>query len=182
MTEKIFGIGMHKTATSSLDRAFKILGYRSTHWDNHAAFYKALLSGAAGDLDAAMQGFDAASDLPLPLMFRELDAHFPGSRFILTIRDAERLATSAENHIGGRRLDVEEFLFYGVWKFDRQRCLDRYREHSQSVLSYFKNRPEDLLVLDITAGEGWARLCPFLGRAIPDTAFPHIHKGKYAAT
>jgi 3'(2'), 5'-bisphosphate nucleotidase len=29
-----------------------------------------------------------------------------------------------------------------------------------------------LLVLDITAGEGWEKLCPFLGKPIPDIPFP----------
>jgi hypothetical protein len=33
--------------------------------------------------------------------------------------------------------------------------------HDREVMEYFKNREEDLLVLDIAAGEGWEKLCPF---------------------
>jgi len=32
MPTRIFGIGMHKTGTTSLDAAFCILGFKSAHW------------------------------------------------------------------------------------------------------------------------------------------------------
>ena len=38
--------------------------------------------------------------------------------------------------------------------------------------SYFANRPEDLLVLDVTAGDGWEPLCQFLGMPVPERPFP----------
>src|SRR5690606_34416861 len=37
-----------------------------------------------------------------------------------------------------------------------------------------------LLIMDISAGDGWAKLCPFLGVAIPKQAFPHTHRTDYA--
>jgi hypothetical protein len=40
------------------------------------------------------------------------------------------------------------------------------------VREHFADRPGDLLVLDITAGEGWDRLCPFLGLPEPGVPFP----------
>ncbi|HEX8335676.1 MAG TPA: sulfotransferase [Pyrinomonadaceae bacterium] len=33
-----------------------------------------------------------------------------------------------------------------------------------------------LLVMDITAGDGWEVLCPFLGVEIPDRPFPHENR------
>ena len=34
--------------------------------------------------------------------------------------------------------------------------------------------PHDrLLVMDIIAGDGWDKLCPFLGKPVPEAAFPH---------
>ncbi len=177
--KKVFGVGNHKTATSSLDQALRILGYRTTHWDRHQLFAQALLSGKVTDLELAMRDIDAASDLPIPLMIPELDQHYPGSKFILTVRDPEHFAASAENHIGTRRLALEEYLFYGVWKFERKRFLERYRQHNQSVQEYFASRPADLLVLDITTGEGWPKLCGFLGLDVPAVVFPHAYKAKY---
>ena len=35
---------------------------------------------------------------------------------------------------------------------------------------------EDLLIIDITKGEGWEKLCLFLNKEIPNTEFPHRHK------
>ena len=36
------------------------------------------------------------------------------------------------------------------------------------VREYFKVRPHDLLIIDVAAGEGWEKLCPFLEQPIPD--------------
>ena len=33
-------------------------------------------------------------------------------------------------------------------------------------------RPGDFLVINIPAGEGWDKLCPFLGLPVPDAPFP----------
>jgi len=44
------------------------------------------------------------------------------------------------------------------------------------VLEYFKNRPNDLLIFAITEGDGWEKLCPFLGEKRPNTPFPYVNK------
>jgi hypothetical protein len=31
--------------------------------------------------------------------------------------------------------------------------------------------------MDITAGDGWEKLCGFLGMPVPDAPFPHEHPG-----
>jgi len=45
--------------------------------------------------------------------------------------------------------------------------------HVAEVKDYFKDRPEDLLIIDVCSGEGFAQLAPFLGAAIPAEPFPH---------
>jgi hypothetical protein len=41
------------------------------------------------------------------------------------------------------------------------------------VAAHFAGRPEDLLTLDLCAGEGWERLAPFLGwERVPERPFP----------
>jgi hypothetical protein len=51
----------------------------------------------------------------------------------------------------------------------------------RDVQEYFKDRPADLLVMNICAGEGWEKLCPFLNRdAIPSRDFPFIVPGSKA--
>jgi hypothetical protein len=50
--------------------------------------------------------------------------------------------------------------------------VERYERHNREVLEYFAGRPKDLLVLDLTGGDGWPQLCPFLGHPVPDVPFP----------
>ncbi len=52
----------------------------------------------------------------------------------------------------------------------------RFEQHNKEVIDYFKDRPNDLLVLDLAKGDGWEKLCSFLGADIPNVPFPHAHK------
>ena len=53
--------------------------------------------------------------------------------------------------------------------------LERYRRHSEEVREYFKDRPQHLLIMDLTAGDGWQALCDFLGHEAPDKPFPRAN-------
>src|SRR5271155_326297 len=61
---------------------------------------------------------------------------------------------------------------YGQKDFDAMVFLHRYRRHNWHVLEYFKDRPGDLLVMDMDGGGEWAELCAFLGRPIPSCPYP----------
>jgi hypothetical protein len=54
--------------------------------------------------------------------------------------------------------------------------LERFNCHYQEVFEYFKNRQDDLLVMDFSKGHGWEELCKFLGLEKPDVPFPHANK------
>ncbi len=47
-------------------------------------------------------------------------------------------------------------------------------------MKFFRERTGDLLVMDITQGDGWDKLCPFLKKIIPDAHFPqkNVKKNK----
>jgi hypothetical protein len=82
-----------------------------------------------------------------------------------------------------RLLDLERTLkpfawhmlsvVYGVHQFHEARLRRVYERHLREVQAYFSARPDDLLVLNITSGEGWEKLCPFLERPLPRGPFPH---------
>ena len=77
------------------------------------------------------------------------------------------------------KLQMRRFLraaVYGTYAFDRRRMAHVYDRHYRAVTEYFEDRPESLLVMDITRGEGWEKLCPFLGKAVLDAPFPNIKK------
>ena len=39
--------------------------------------------------------------------------------------------------------------------------MDRYLRHYNEVRAYFKDRPNDLLEVSWTDGDGWEKICPF---------------------
>ena len=64
-------------------------------------------------------------------------------------------------------------------KDNKENTIKVYSNHNKEVIEYFKDRPNDLLVIDFTTGEKWDSLCKFLKQPIPETTFPHINKVNY---
>jgi hypothetical protein len=64
---------------------------------------------------------------------------------------------------------------YGTADFHQERFRRIFNEHNDAVQAYFRHRPEQLLVMDITSGDGWDKLVPFLGEgATPTRPFPRL--------
>ena len=96
---KVLGIGLSRTGTMSLAQALGQLGYRAANFVDHREARRGESSWFAGDFDTdSLSGFDAAVDLPLPAFYPQLDARYPGSKFILTIRDPETWLVSVRRH------------------------------------------------------------------------------------
>lgn len=180
-SSKIFCTGWQRTGTTSLARALGSLGIRTRD------FPKDLLH----DLDhPVLHEHEAFTDNPIPLLFRELDRACPGSRFVHTERDEEAWLASARwlFSVGRIKFDWERRpiigeihqRLYGTTEFEPALFLERYRRHNAEVRAYFAERPDDLLVLDVTAGEGFEKLCPFLGIPVPDHPFPHFNPAQPA--
>ena len=103
-----------------------------------------------------------------------MDAMYPGSRFILTVRDPDSWFKSLDRHFGANESPMRELL-YGVAhpQGNAELYKARMRRHDEEVLEYFKDRPDDLLVFDVTKDGNWPLLCGFLGEPIPAGPFPH---------
>ncbi len=184
---KVLGIGLSRTGTMSLAKALGQLGYRAANFVDHRDSRRGESSWFAGDFETdSLAGFDAAVDLPLPTFYQQLDARYPGSRFILTVRDPETWLMSVRRHWASTPITDDaqgtyrrwvRLAMYGTFGFSAARMRSVYEDHRRSVLHYFAGRPRDLLVLDICGGQGWDRLCPFLGKPQPENPFPWIHRG-----
>jgi len=176
---KVFGIGFQKTGTTTLKWALYALGY-----DVKGGGLELIEPLTRGDLEPVYDvadTFDAFEDHPWPQLFKEMDARYPGSKFVLTLRDEASWIESVVNHLGFLP-DPMQKLTYGVGfpaGFEDV-FLDRYRRHNADVQDYFRDRPDDLLVLDFWQEAGWDTLCRFLGKPVPEQAFPHLNKGSYA--
>lgn len=174
---KVFGIGFHKTGTTTLARALSILGYKVT--------------GPNGVKDPDIEKnvhemalelcreYDAFQDNPWPIIYRDIDECYPGSKFVLTLRPIEKWIKSLVRHFGDASTPMREWI-YGVGSPEGNEdiYIARYEKHNAEVIEYFQNRPDDLLIFHITEGDGWAELCHFLGKKIPALQFPHENKAE----
>jgi hypothetical protein len=60
-------------------------------------------------------------------------------------------------------------------KFERDKFVAAYARHHADVRRYFRGRPDDLLEMNILEGDGWEKLCPFLGIPVSSEPFPHLN-------
>lgn len=179
---KVFGIGMQRTGTASLVAALNILNIKSRHFPSEL-FY---------DINhPIIEEFAGFADNPIPLLYQELDKRHPSSRFIHTIRDESEWLESVRWLFGEgskkfawqheRHRDVIREMhtkLYGRTTFHETAFLEAYRAHNREVRAYFANRPNDVLTLDLTRGDGFEKLCSFLGKPMPGRSFPHRNPGK----
>lgn len=175
MSGKIFCIGFHKTGTTSLAEALHILGYRVT--GPNGVRDPEIATNALALAESLVPDYDAFQDNPWPLLYREMDARWPGSRFILTLRDTDDWLCSQVRHFRSKVTPMRTWI-YGVGCPEGNETIyrERYDRHNRQVIDDFRDRPGDLLVMDLAQGGGWDTLCPFLGVAVPDQPFPHANR------
>jgi hypothetical protein len=173
--QKVFCIGFHKTGTTSLGMALKMLGYSVTG-PNGVKDPKI----EANVYDIAfklVEQYDAFKDNPWPMLFREVDAKYPGSKFVLTVRPGHLWLRSQIEHFGTQQTPMRKWIYgAGCPVGYEDLYLHRFERHNREVQAHFAGRRTDLLVLDIAEGDAWQKLCPFLGVEIPDAAFPHANR------
>ena len=172
---KIFCIGLSKTGTTSLMAALEMLGYASAHWHYTRNVFRYTTKGIKVRFDK-FTDHDAFGDTPIARIYPELDKKFANSKFILTVRDIDQWDKSFREMFGqgvedkfSSRLHMD---LYGTDNYDRDKCGSAFKKHNDQVLRYFKGREQDLLVMNISAGDGWVKLCQFLHKPILRVAFP----------
>lgn len=173
---KIFCIGFQKTGTTSLGRALEVLGYK--------------VCGPIGVTNPQIQDkalewaiekiphYDAFQDNPWPLLYRELDQLYPDAKFILTTRRPRSWLKSMKQYFGNYEAAAESWIYgEGITPLKNPyKCMRRFKRHNREVRQYFKDRPDDLLEIDLSKGHQWEQICPFLGIDIPEQPFPMSNK------
>lgn len=194
---KVFGLGLSRTGTRSLTAALHVLGWDTVHYPiDHISFHDMIRGDGAF---ALLDHYDGLTDITTIPALEALDRQHPGSKFVLTVRDPEEWLKSAHKHWTGRsafeavpdnhpnpelhrtHMEVRKFLraaVYGSYDFNPELFLLRYHQHVERVKHHFKNRPNDLLVMDVTRGDGYSELALFLGVPVPNLPFPHKGGGK----
>lgn len=184
---KIFGIGLSRTGTRSLTSALQILGWDCSHYPIDDDTYTEL---ANGQYDLSLfKDYDGLTDITTVPFYQQFDKQYPGSKFILTVRDKDSWLRSCQNHWFNRpafastddpdeetHLLMRQFLrsaVFGCYNFVPERFSWVYDQHIAAVKEYFKDRPDDLLIINVVGGEGFEKLAPFLDRPLPSQPFPH---------
>jgi hypothetical protein len=203
---KILGVGLGRTGTMSLTVALRRLGFRTMHYDR--VRLNDILDGSNPNPDfRRYDDLDAVTDIPSAYFYRELLEAYPEAKAILTVRDVDDWWRSIERHVNvlfpykppklfgydsrQRALGASPRTDPGAENHFKMLLLNmvygstialeylykkKYLDHNASVVNDVP--PERLLVMDITAGDGWAKLCAFLGAPVPDLPFPHVHQSE----
>ncbi|RDW59460.1 putative NAD dependent epimerase dehydratase protein [Coleophoma cylindrospora] len=128
--------------------------------------------------DEFLAGYAGVSDYPAAIFPDELIHAYPDAQVILTMREEDKwyesmMATiihafGSINKPGPMR-SMAELYHKHLWDNDfAKNGRARFREHNEHVKAVAP--PEQLLVYEVK--EGWAPLCAFLGKEIPEKAFP----------
>ena len=176
MTPKLFQIGFNKCGTTFIARLFDMNGIPAAHWLEGALAEDIAYSRLTGRrplarwADAVQVFTDMESvrflNMPVIEAFRDfalLDAHYPGSVFLLNTRDRDDWIASRYAHRGGAyarsyaaQLGVGTGALAGIWADDWDR-------HLAAVRAHFAGR-DTLVEIDIdhAAPEDWrAALAPW---------------------
>lgn len=164
---KVFGVGFQKTGTTSLGTIFTKLGYDVASYHDFRDFaprdHADWSEVTARALEIAGR-VDAAKDTPWPLLYRELDEAFPGSKFIHVTRDPDAWIASAVKDFAAHPNGLHQTI-YGCPcpKGHEEVWLARYNRHNEEVAAYFATRPDDYLHLRLEDGVSYEAVCDFLG-------------------
>lgn len=201
---KIFCIGCNKTGTTSLKLALEESGI---HVGRQRDAENLLEDWARRDFTKIIRycrTAQAFQDVPfsLPDTYKAVDQAFPGSKFILTVRDSSEQWYSSLVRFHGKiwangktpptREDLQNatYIYKGrPWianrlifntpeedPYHKATLLKFYEDHNSSVEEYFSERNHDLLVLNISVESDYSRLCSFLGVPSIRDAFPWENK------
>jgi hypothetical protein len=177
----VFGIGLNKTGTTTLGECGKILGYRCIS-HNRKLLEDVVLRNYFENLREVVSQYNFFEDWPWPLVYKELDNLFSGSKFILTVRRNEQiwLKSLKKHSLRTPPKKHSRKLAYGYnypHKHEKEH-IELYKSHNEDVRAYFRGRENDFLEVCWENGDGWEKLCRFLKKDIPDVPFPHARKGK----
>lgn len=198
--DKVFAIGFNKTGTTSLEKALKEFDYITGHQRDGEKLLDDLLMDNYESLFKHCQKGEAFQDFPFstPNIYKKLDKWFPNSKFILTIRDDdEQWFNSISNFHsklwGNGKIPTEidlknaDYIYKGYpYKFinyifgpnlyNKELYKSIYNKHNNNVINYFKNRPNQLIIINVATKADYKRLYEFLDKTPTRSSFSWENK------
>ncbi|MEE4289604.1 MAG: sulfotransferase family protein [Erythrobacter sp.] len=192
MALEVIAAGLGRNATFSMKFALEKLGFGPCHHmvevlADGSRQVPLWIEAANGnpDWDAIFAGFRATSDYPSASYWRELAAHYPAAKVVLTTRDPDSWFESVSETIfsegmqaglvgtpPGEMMHGTIFSHFGDGDIrDRAFMTAWYERRNQEVIDTIP--PERLLVFH--PKQGWEPLCEFLGVEVPPVKFPKVN-------
>ncbi len=159
----VIGIGMPKTGTNSLHEYLKKLGYRSYH-DKSKAIKKIQEHGTNNILDLFPR-FNAFSDYPFNLYYRQIEEQYPNAVFIWTTRPRDSWIESWKKHDKRMSGSIKRLDYF----------LKLYDQHQIEIPEYFKDKQHKFLQLDLFEDNKAEKISKFLGFD-KVYEYPHLNK------
>ncbi|WP_081210006.1 sulfotransferase [Salegentibacter sediminis] len=203
---KVFGIGANKTGTTSLKTAMADLGFIIGSQKKAENF---LYDWGKRDFHRIIKYCYSAQffqDIPfsLPYTYIILDHKFPGSKFILTIRnDSEEWYESLIKYHSikwGSKEKISDMKKLKAslnrtqrwaWEaleiacnvaeddpYNKEHLIHYYENHNRNVKEYFRYRPADLLILNPSESDAMTKLSIFLELDSLGKTFPKVNVTK----
>ena len=195
---KIFCIGRNKTGTTSLEKAFIDLGYAMGNQQKAELLLPHYINNNFKPIIDYARSARVFQDSPFsyPETYKHLDKAYPGSKFILTIRDSPEqwyksiIAFHAGIFGHGQIPTAEDlknagYVYKGwIWQlnsflyktpendpYNREMLMAHYEKHNRDIMEYFEGR-NDLLVINISQPGSYHMFCNFIGNKPLYKEFP----------
>jgi len=174
MVGKIFVIGFHRTGTRTIASCISECGYKIIHYPHpprdpyifddlltHTRHWKTLSS------------CDGIADIVTVPHFKDLDVLYPGSKFILSLRQLDEWSESAVRHLDrvynnafghtAERHTFDETMHHMLYgnRTSKEEIKERHLAHLNDVYRYFRGTNK-LLAINIFANNSTKRLSEFL--------------------
>lgn len=201
---KVFVVGRNKTGTTTLATVLRGMGYRvGDQAEAELLHHHHYFDGNFGPIRKYCRTAEAFQDVPFSArgMVPALDAAFPGSKFILTVRGSAEEWYSSLTRFHGRLFGTDGapptgdelraatyrtpgfmanlMRYYGTSDddpYERDILIADYLAHNEAVRNYFAARSTQLLEVDVSHPDALSRLESFLERSSGLAKMPHENR------
>jgi hypothetical protein len=181
---KCFPVSLHRTGTRSMSTLLSQycsvlqypVKYGGVDLESQLAGREQDLSFITDLISPALDSYDSVTDVPIPVLYRQLYHRYPAAKFILLLRDPFDWVRSVRRHLGRRMLwpcERVQYWHYLTWRpkalagvADKQ-LLRMHAQHTADVIDFFERTSADSL--------GVFELRPESGQAI--AAFLNLDAG-----
>lgn len=196
---KVFCIGMNKTGTTSIEKTFIEFGYNVADEALAHQLVEPYLNRDFKSIKEFCTKFEAFQDAPFSWKYTYiyLDQVFPGSKFILSVRDSSeewlqslirfhtklfgkngKVPTSQDLKEARRPFNRNVFdNLSGIMDitnddpYNKTKMIHYYESHNSMVMDYFKFK-NNLLIINLNEEGAYQRFCQFLGKKPMRENFP----------